>query len=289
MRRLGAVKQKIPCVFLTKVIEEPSAKRDQPFQILASETLNPKALEADLHNAIPTEKVDGTCCYVTTWKGQQYLWARLDRKPNKQAEKRFRKFQHSGKDPKEFSWNTEDFKAVPESWIPALGILQSDGHLLPDENGHTPGWVPVEKNNKQYCWHSAVVNYEVGVALLLRPHSDGGLEITMVPLTELQEQTLELIGTNINANPYANTVPKRLSDQAHPARTNENGGIESTAKAGIPLLTTAQLGASLNGFRDGSSGGYVSAVGKVSGTPNAWFELTVEQPELTSDVGGGVI
>ncbi|XP_006011067.1 RNA ligase 1 isoform X3 [Latimeria chalumnae] len=172
MRRLGAVKQKIPCVFLTKVIEEPSAKRDQPFQILASETLNPKALEADLHNAIPTEKVDGTCCYVTTWKGQQYLWARLDRKPNKQAEKRFRKFQHSGKDPK--------------------------------------GWVPVEKNNKQYCWHSAVVNYEVGVALLLRPHSDGGLEITMVPLTELQEQTLELIGTNINANPYG------LGSKSHP-------------------------------------------------------------------------
>ncbi|XP_006011068.1 RNA ligase 1 isoform X4 [Latimeria chalumnae] len=142
--------------------------------------------------------------------GKQYLWARLDRKPNKQAEKRFRKFQHSGKDPKEFSWNTEDFKAVPESWIPALGILQSDGHLLPDENGHTPGWVPVEKNNKQYCWHSAVVNYEVGVALLLRPHSDGGLEITMVPLTELQEQTLELIGTNINANPYG------LGSKSHP-------------------------------------------------------------------------
>ena len=71
------------------------------------------------------------------------------------------------------------------------------------------GWVPVEKTNKQYCWHSTVVDHETGLALLLRPlrHDDEDededmLEITCVPLSQLQEQTLELIGTNINGNPY---------------------------------------------------------------------------------------
>lgn len=67
-----------------------------------------------------------------------------------------------------------------------------------------PGWVPVEKNSKQYCWHSSVVNYEFGIALVLRhdPDKPGLLEISAVPLSELLEQTLELIGTNINGNPY---------------------------------------------------------------------------------------
>jgi hypothetical protein len=48
------------------------------------------------------------------------------------------------------------------------------------------------------------VNYEFGIALVLRHHPDdpGVLEISAVPLSELLEQTLELIGTSINGNPY---------------------------------------------------------------------------------------
>lgn len=66
------------------------------------------------------------------------------------------------------------------------------------------GWVPVEKTSKQYCWHSSVVNYEFEIALVLKAHPDepGLLEITAVPLSDLLEQTLELIGTNVNGNPY---------------------------------------------------------------------------------------
>lgn len=66
------------------------------------------------------------------------------------------------------------------------------------------GWVPVEKSNKQYCWHSSVVDYELGTALVLKQHPDdpGLLEVSAVPLSGLLEQTLELIGTNINGNPY---------------------------------------------------------------------------------------
>ncbi|XP_038935028.1 RNA ligase 1 isoform X3 [Rattus norvegicus] len=141
MNRLGSVQRKMPCVFVTEVKAEPSAKREhQPFKVLATETLSEKALDADVYNAVATEKVDGTCCYVTNYKGQPYLWARLDRKPNKQADKRFKKFLHSKENAKEFHWNTEeDFKPVPECWIPAKEIEKQNGKPVPDENGHIPG------------------------------------------------------------------------------------------------------------------------------------------------------
>ncbi|XP_007570386.1 RNA ligase 1 isoform X2 [Poecilia latipinna] len=205
MRRLGSVQQKIPCVFLTDVKEEASRKHEHQFQVVATENVNPVALEANVDCAFATEKLDGTCCYVAVYQGQFYLWARLDRKPNKQAEKRFRKHQHTHKSCKDFSWNVEeDFKMVPESWIPAHRVKHSNGHPIPDEHGHIPGWVPVQKSNKQYCWHSSVVDYELGVALVLKPGCDDDdlLEITALPLADLQEQTLELIGTNVNGNPY---------------------------------------------------------------------------------------
>lgn len=38
---------------------------------MATDTITGKALEADVHNAVPTEKVDGTCCYVTPYKGNK--------------------------------------------------------------------------------------------------------------------------------------------------------------------------------------------------------------------------
>ncbi|KAF0040360.1 hypothetical protein F2P81_006258 [Scophthalmus maximus] len=181
MRRLGSVQQKIPCVFLTEVREGQSAKRDrQQFQVVATERVNPVALEANIACALATEKLDGTCCYVALYKG--------------------------------FTWNVEeDFKTVPEAWIPAHRVKNHNGHPVPDELGHIPGWVPVEGDNKQYCWHSAVVDYEVGAALVLRPNADEGdvLEIAAVPLADLVEQTLELIGTSVNGNPYGLGSKKR--------------------------------------------------------------------------------
>ncbi|XP_068132944.1 RNA ligase 1 [Hyperolius riggenbachi] len=202
----GAVQQKIPCVFLTEVKDEPSSKREhQTFKVVASETLNPLALNADIHNALPTEKIDGTCCYVASHKDTPYLWARFDRKPTKQADKRFKKHILLKRSPKDFIWNVdEDFRSVPEFWIPAKGVKHVDGKMVPDENGHIPGWVPVEHGNKQYCWHSSAVNYTLGTAIIMKPQSEDPetLEICLVQLLDLLEQTLELIGTNINGNPY---------------------------------------------------------------------------------------
>lgn len=40
----------------------------------------------------------------------------------------------------EFLWNVEeDFRPVPDTWIPAKDIEFSNGSPLPDENGHMPG------------------------------------------------------------------------------------------------------------------------------------------------------
>uniref|UniRef100_A0A2K5SBK3 RNA ligase 1 n=1 Tax=Cebus imitator TaxID=2715852 RepID=A0A2K5SBK3_CEBIM len=124
---------------------------------------------ADHSARIPAEKY--SICPALGPSDQPYLWARLDRKPNKQAEKRFKNFLHSKGNPKEFFWNVEeDFKPAAECWIPAKEIEQINANPVPDENGHIPGWVPVEKNNKQYCWHSCVVNYELEIALVHRHH-----------------------------------------------------------------------------------------------------------------------
>ncbi|XP_054844859.1 uncharacterized protein C12orf29 homolog isoform X1 [Eublepharis macularius] len=253
MSGLGAVQQKVPCLFVTQVKEEPSAKRErQPFKVLATERITQKALDADIHSAIPTEKVDGTCCYVTTHKGQPYLWARLDRKPNKQAEKRFKRFLYSTDNCKGFTWDIEnDFKPVPESWIPAKAIEYYNGKPFPDENGHIPGWVPVEKNSKQYCWHNSVVDYEFELALILKHHSEepGLLEISPVALSDLSEQTLELIGTNVNANPYG------LGNKKHPAHLLVPHGAFKIKTP--PALNHNDLLSWFNGCKEGKIEGIV--------------------------------
>ncbi|KAM8891654.1 RNA ligase 1 isoform 3-T3 [Spinachia spinachia] len=205
MRRLGSVQQKVPCVFVTEVKQEPSTKRDsQQFQVVATARVSPVAVDAQVHRAVATEKLDGTCCYVSVYKGRPHLWARLDRKANKQAEKRFKKYQRSHHGCKGFLWSVEeDFKPVPETWVPALRVKHHEGHPVPDEHGHIPGWIPVEKDSKQYCWHASVLDPDLRAALVLRPcaEDEDALEVAALPLANLLEQTLELIGTNVNGNP----------------------------------------------------------------------------------------
>uniref|UniRef100_A0ABI7XD84 RNA ligase 1 n=1 Tax=Felis catus TaxID=9685 RepID=A0ABI7XD84_FELCA len=152
----------------------------------------------------------------------------------------------------EFFWNVEeDFKPVPECWIPAKEIEQLNGNPMPDENGHIPGWVPVEKNNKQYCWHSSVVNYEFEVALVLKHHPDdpGLLEISAVPLSDLLEQTLELIGTNINGNPYG------LGSKKHPLHLLIPHGAFQIRN--LPTLKHNDLLSWFEGCREGKIEGIV--------------------------------
>lgn len=206
---LCSVRDKISCVFETTVVHDTSSKKrpDQPYQVVAaSDRLRPEAafLFDGESSARATEKLDGTCTAVRQWNGRPWLWARHDRKPNKSAEKRFRaamsgrRCTSAGGDEEGFVWNVEtDFKDVPPGWTPA-------GSGLPDVGGHIPGWVPIATESRTHCWHLTAIDLEdPGVALVLEPQSSSpGLQITLRRLAELDGYTMELIGTNVNANPY---------------------------------------------------------------------------------------
>ncbi|KAI8491146.1 hypothetical protein Bbelb_311870 [Branchiostoma belcheri] len=217
-----SVQEKIPCVFRTAVLQRQSSKRqDQSYHVGALNQLTTQALEANVRKSVASEKVDGTCVYVQEFRGKSWLWARHDVKPNKQAEKRFKRFQNAhqawemgdkdGAEPT-FTWTVEkDLKKPPEHWEPAQGVRRIDGHLQPSTSGHIPGWVPVLKDSRSHCWHLASADLDRGVALLLRRKQEDCkmLEITPVKLEELLGQTLELVGTNVNANPYGLGGKKR--------------------------------------------------------------------------------
>lgn len=213
----SSVQKKIPCIFETEVVEETSSKRSQQsFKVVATQHIKEEATKSNITSAKSSEKVDGTCCFINTYNGVVWLWARLDRKPNKSAEKRFKKFQtlerawhcsvEKEKQKPTFSWDLQkDFKLVPENWIPASGVeINEDGEPLPDKSGHTPGWLPVDKQSRQYCWHLQGVDLDSGKILVLRNSrsEDPHLEIAMVSISDYDGCTMELIGTNINGNPY---------------------------------------------------------------------------------------
>lgn len=215
MEVLGTVQHKVSCVFETAVLSEQSSKREnQPYKVVATERIKQKAVDNDIHSALVTEKLDGTCVYFAKFEGKPWLWARFDRKPTKGAEKRFKKFQQqkqrekglgegSNKD-STFKWDmAKDFKETPEYWIPASGVQVVDGFPVPDDIGHTPGWVPVSPSSRQQCWHLSTVDLKIGLALVLREVEDSEeLCIDCVHISELEGHTAELVGTNINGNPY---------------------------------------------------------------------------------------
>ena len=215
MDKLGNVQKKVSCVFQTMVVEEPSKKRSyQPYKVVASDQIRAEAEHADISNALASEKLDGTCACILEFIGKPWLWARFDKKPNKMADKKFKKFQNihrgwqaGGKEGEEplFEWNiANDFKEVPDYWVPADGVVIKDGEPQPDMNGHIPGWVPIDPTSRQYCWHASTVDLNLGIGLVLQQidPSDNQLSVAIVDLSELQGHTLELIGTNINGNPY---------------------------------------------------------------------------------------
>ena len=74
---------------------------------------------------------------------------------------------------------------------------------MPDENGHIPGWVPVDPSLRQHLWHLSSVDYTQQICLILEPDQESDqLVITAKKLQDYIGTTFELIGTNVNANPY---------------------------------------------------------------------------------------
>ncbi|XP_041366004.1 uncharacterized protein C12orf29 homolog isoform X2 [Gigantopelta aegis] len=237
------VQQKIPCIFEIEVKDENSRKRsNQSFRVLAVDCLNSEASSSCLQDAWLSEKLDGTCCYVSPFKGKPWLWARYDRKPNKIGERKFKKYQsllnswrkdgRNGDKPS-ISWDLlKDFKECPDNWIPALGVPVKDSTAQPDDGGHTPGWVPIDVKSRQHCWHLSAVDLIQSLALVLRENEDEGLTVECLPLSDLLGQTVELIGTNINGNPY------HIGTKPQPIHVLVKHGSISVSCPPVPQLST---------------------------------------------------
>ncbi|KAL5007468.1 hypothetical protein ScPMuIL_016274 [Solemya velum] len=216
MNNLGCVQKKLPCLFQVQVLDAPSDKRhSQPYKVIATPDFEEEAFKHDIHSARLSEKLDGTCVYVAKFLGKPWLWARLDRRPNKATERRLKKFladhrtlqRHGEKSETEaeFQWDLpKDLKEVPATWIPALAVPVVDDIPQPDTCGHIPGWVPVDRTSRQHCWHLGAVDLDNSLGLVMREDDcyHGDLIIEARPLEELEGHTAELIGTHINGNPY---------------------------------------------------------------------------------------
>lgn len=251
---LCSVRDKISCVFETTVVHETASRKrpEQPFQVVAAaDRVRPEAafLFSSESSAHATEKLDGTCTAVRRWDGRPWLWARHDRKPNKAAEKRFRAVTSgrrgspaAGGDEDTtaapFVWNVEaDLRDVPLGWTPA-------GSGVPDVGGHIPGWVPVDPKSRTHCWHLSAIDLEEdpGVALVLQPQAGlSGLEVTVRQLSDLDNCTMELIGTNVNANPY------HIGSKQRPIHFLMRHGI-------LPILDNLRAPESLAEWFDTSAG-----------------------------------
>ncbi|CAK8683138.1 RNA ligase 1-like [Clavelina lepadiformis] len=214
MKHKCIVQSKINCIFETAVESVSSQKRPQQnYRVVASNKISVEALQSEISSATATEKLDGTCCYVKEFQGKPALWARLDRKATKAANKRFQKHTRlhrewekndkQGCEPK-YTWTyPDDMKEVPDCWIAADGVARDKSHggITPDKNGHVPGWVPVVTDKRQYCWHNTTVDEENSLALILREAGEC-LELTVQQMDDFLGKTLELIGTCVNGNPY---------------------------------------------------------------------------------------
>ena len=65
-----SVQNKIKCVFATNILDGKTAKRSgQNYQVLATEQLSEEAVNAHVDDAVVSEKIDGTCCYVVEYQG----------------------------------------------------------------------------------------------------------------------------------------------------------------------------------------------------------------------------
>ena len=200
-------------MYQPKVVSCKSRKHnDQMYKVVASEEISNDFIRYIKEgNLNVSEKFDGTCCLVAEFHGRPWLWARHDIKPNKQADKRFKAYQHSknehilsGSDEQlpNFVWDRHnDFKEAPEDWIAASGVDKEE--VLPDDIGHMVGWVPVDPSLRQHLWHLSAVNFNDGVALFLNDSIlDGPIKIQVCKLEKYKGKTFELIGTHVNGNPY---------------------------------------------------------------------------------------
>ena len=88
-------------------------------------------------------------------------------------------------------------------WVHFFFFLGEDPEkAIPDDIGHLVGWVPIDPSLRTHLWHLSVVDLKRGEGLFLKDKPKGKLQISIEKLENFLGKTFELIGTNVNANPY---------------------------------------------------------------------------------------
>lgn len=71
MDKLASVKGKLECVFEIAIVNKPSSKRpNQVFRVSATDTLRQEAKDHGIDDALASEKIDGTCVFITPFNGK---------------------------------------------------------------------------------------------------------------------------------------------------------------------------------------------------------------------------
>ena len=84
-----------------------------------------------------------------------------------------------------------------------LFLVQDGEDPIPGENGHLVGWVPIDTSLRMHLWHLSVVDFNLGIGVFLHySNTNSDLCVRINSIKNYLGKTLELIGSNINANPY---------------------------------------------------------------------------------------
>jgi len=71
LNTINSVQGKIKCLFDISITNESTSKRPgQNFQVYAAEKFNDDAVSSSYQTALISEKIDGTCCYITPYQGK---------------------------------------------------------------------------------------------------------------------------------------------------------------------------------------------------------------------------
>ena len=201
--QLCTLRSKIKGIFETVVHDvgdEAQLKRpDQTYYVEATETLRSAFEQAfEKNSCVPTEKLDGTSTIVKKYEDKVCLYVRRDRKLKKSAEKK-KKCEHKN------TFDINDYKEAPDNWVASDSCIDhKTGYLIPDITGNIMGWIPLD-SNKLYSWHAQTVDQENNRIVVLNVSMKNGAlkyELNLESLEDHEDQSFELIGTNVNGNPY---------------------------------------------------------------------------------------
>ena len=155
-----------------------------------------------INRAIPTHKIDGTCCFIDN----SGVYRRYDRKLSRIGITKLWK-NITNSDNIGLSWDIEcDFKKVPDTWIPTM--------KSPNKKGHWPGFCKLDihkkdiNNNVYYnidndkWYHHAITPDGDGFYTVEFDDKNSCIKPREIKFTDVTSGTWELIGPMVQNNMY---------------------------------------------------------------------------------------